>query len=113
LSESESPLEPFSLPPGTALSPDAELLAATGHQGQTVEQVTLTQFFRNMVRPADDQDPAQQEIAQRFLALQTWRETHLQEVTVYRVGTTEVQDYVLGKTPAGDWLGLKTTLVET
>lgn len=113
LSESESPLEPFSLPPGTALSSDAELLAATGHQGQTVEQVTLTHFFRNMVRPADDQDPAQQEIAHRFLALQTWLETNLQEVTVYRVGTTEVQAYVLGKTPAGDWLGLKTTLVET
>ena len=112
ISESESPLEPFSLPAGTALETESDFLNAVGATGQSVEQVTLPYFFRNMVRQ-DPEDQAQQAIAQRFIALQQWLETNLQEVRVYRVGQIQVQAYVVGKTSDGAWLGLKTTLVET
>jgi hypothetical protein len=113
ISESESPLEPFSLPPGTSLENETEFLVAIDNPGQPVEQITLPYFFRNMVRTGPEQEPAQQTIAQRFIALQQWLETNLQEVRVYRVGQIQVQAYVVGKTPEGTWLGLKTTLIET
>ncbi|GGK73704.1 nuclease A inhibitor family protein [Rufibacter glacialis] len=113
LSESESALEPFTLPAGTALETEADFLKAMGSTGQPVEQVTLPYFFRNMVRQDPGQDPAQQAIAQRFVALQQWLEANLQEVRVYRVGQIQVQAYVVGKTEEGSWLGLKTTLIET
>ncbi|ALI98950.1 nuclease A inhibitor family protein [Rufibacter tibetensis] len=112
ISESESALEPFSLPAGTSLETEADFLKAIGVTGQPVEQVTLPYFFRNMVRQ-DQEDPAQQAIAQRFIALQQWLETNLQEVRVYRVGQIQIQAYVVGKTTEGAWLGLKTTLIET
>ncbi|RNI26922.1 nuclease A inhibitor family protein [Rufibacter latericius] len=113
ISESESPLEPFSLPTGVSLSSGADFLKALGMNGQPVEQVELAYFFRNMVRTSPDQEPAQQAIAQRFIALLQWLETNLQEVRVYRVGQIQVQAYVMGKAPDGTWLGLKMTLVET
>ncbi|KAA3440347.1 nuclease A inhibitor family protein [Rufibacter hautae] len=113
ISESESPLEPFTLPAGTSAQTPADFLHALGKPDQPVEEVTLAYFFRNMVRTSPEQDLAQQATAQRFMALQGWLETHLQKVRVYRVGQVQVQAYTLGKTPDGLWLGLKTTLVET
>ncbi|GAB2543966.1 nuclease A inhibitor family protein [Rufibacter soli] len=111
ISESEAPLEPFTLPAGTPAETQDGFLAAMGQTGQPVEQVELPYFFRNMVRPSDD--PVEQASAERFKALQTWLETNLQELKVYRVGQTEVQAYIIGKAQDGSWLGLKTTLIET
>ncbi|WP_207433783.1 nuclease A inhibitor family protein [Sabulibacter ruber] len=113
ISETEAPLEPFALPVGTAVTDEASFLAAIKQPDQPIEQVTLPYFFRNMVRTYPEQDAAQIAIAQRFLALQQWLETNLQEIRVYRVGQVQVQAYVLGKAPDATWLGLKTTLVET
>ena len=106
ISESESPLEPFTLPAGTPAETQAGFLAAMGHEGQPVEQVELPYFFRNMVRPIEP-------TADRFKALQTWLQANLQELKVYRVGQTQVQAYIIGKAQDGSWLGLKTTLIET
>jgi hypothetical protein len=111
ISESEAPLEPFTLPAGTSAETQDGFLVAMGQTGQPVEQVELPYFFRNMVRPSED--PAAQAAAERFKALQTWLETNLQELKVYRVGQTEVQAYIIGKAQDGSWLGLKTTLIET
>ncbi|MBC3539570.1 nuclease A inhibitor family protein [Rufibacter sediminis] len=114
VSESEFPLEVFTLPAGLSITSGADFLKAFGDSRQPeVEKVTLAYFFRNMGRMSPDQDPAQQITAQRFVALQQWLETNLQEVRVYRVGQIQVQTYVVGKAPDGTWLGLKTTLIET
>ncbi|WP_048922065.1 nuclease A inhibitor family protein [Rufibacter radiotolerans] len=111
ISESEAPLEPFTLPAGTPAETEASFLEAMGHTGQPVKQVELPYFFRNMVRPSED--PAEQATAARYQALQTWLQTNLQDVKVYRVGQIEIQAYIIGKAPDGTWLGLKTTLIET
>ncbi|WP_210489867.1 nuclease A inhibitor family protein [Rufibacter aurantiacus] len=113
ISEIEAPLEPFTLPAGTSIQTPADFLNAIGKPDQPAEEVTLTYFLRNMVRTYPEQDHTQQAVAQRFMALQGWLETHLQEIRVYRIGQVQVQAYAVGKTPEGSWLGLKTTLVET
>jgi hypothetical protein len=37
----------------------------------------------------------------------------LTDLRVYRVGSTDIDVYILGKHPSGAWLGLKTKVVET
>ncbi len=110
ISESESLLEPFELPMGTSAQTPSDFLSAQGlTSDQPVEQVTVPYFFRNMVR----EDVAGAELAQGFTALVQWLESNLQELTVYRLGNVQVQAYVVGKAENDQWLGLKTTLVET
>jgi hypothetical protein len=112
ISESEYPLEPFTLPAGTSGQDGGSFLKAIGQPEQPVEEVTLAHFFRNMVRPSEG-DPVQQENAQKFTALQQWLEKNLQDIKVYRIGQTQVQAYVVGKASDQTWMGVKTTLIET
>jgi Nuclease A inhibitor-like protein len=37
----------------------------------------------------------------------------LEGVLVYRLGTVEIDIYIVGKTPDGNWAGLSTKAVET
>ncbi|AMM50874.1 hypothetical protein TH61_06295 [Rufibacter sp. DG15C] len=112
ISESEYPLEPFTLPAGATAQDASGFLQALGQSGQPVEEVTLAHFFRNMVRTSEG-DAVQQENAQKFTALQQWLEKNLQDVKVYRIGQTQVQAYVVGKATDQTWMGVKTTLIET
>ncbi|QHL88132.1 nuclease [Nibribacter ruber] len=112
ISESEYPLEPFALPAGTSGQEASSFLKAIGQPEQTVEEVTVAHFFRNMVRPSEE-DAIQNQNAQKFMALQQWLEKNLKDVKVYRLGQTQVQAYVVGQAEDQTWMGVKTTLIET
>jgi hypothetical protein len=55
------------------------------------------------------------ELAQvnRYTELLHAIESHLAEPQVFRVGEVEIAIYIVGKTPDGDLVGLKTHAVET
>lgn len=78
-----------------------------------VEIVTLEYFFRNAVAVYPDATSEQQQKAQRFAALQTLLHKHLNDVNVYRIGSVQVEAYILGRLPDGTLAGLRTYLVET
>ena len=49
----------------------------------------------------------------KFRDLQQTLQDTLSDVKVFRVGETNLDIYVVGKTPEGEWAGLKTEAVET
>ena len=113
MSESDAALEPVSYAAPAGPLTDAAVLKAVGAEaGSKVEAQELTLFLRN--HTADDGvlgDPAQ---ANRFKALQMYLKQELQDVKVYRVGTSpQVQAYALGRTESGQLAGFKTVLTET
>ncbi|PZO36084.1 MAG: nuclease [Pseudanabaena frigida] len=109
-SESEYPLEPFSWESAT-LSPETILERSLQPLDTPIESVTLEDFFAPVVTDQDWYDDEDREIAQRFRDLQGLIAT-LENVQVFRVGTVEIDVYIVGAI-GSDLVGLKTTVVET
>ena len=51
--------------------------------------------------------------ARHFQALARALEENLSDIEVYKIGEINMPVYVLGRSPAGRWLGLSTRVVET
>jgi hypothetical protein len=108
-SESDAP---FDLVRWDAASGDpspATVATLAGGKGKRkarpVEEVTADEFFAALAETDD---------AARFRALAQVLRTHLADLKVYRVGASpRIDIYVLGRSAAGEWLGLHTTSVET
>jgi histidine triad (HIT) family protein len=103
-SETDAPLEPFSLPEAGELTRGHLRQLAGADQDATVEETTLESFFRAV--PPEDQA--------KFQALTKTLQGQLSGIKVYKVGDEpERQALIVGKTKDGRWAGLKTTIVET
>jgi hypothetical protein len=103
-SETDAPFVPFQWRDGDRLT-DAHLLELAGEElGTPVGSMTLADFLR--VIPPEDKAA--------FDALRKALGEQLTGVKVYKVGgDPEKTAYIVGKTPGGQWAGLKTTVVET
>jgi hypothetical protein len=102
-SESEAPFELFAWEGGDKLTPERLLKLAKAEPGTAVEEESLADFFR--VVPKEDRH----KFDKLAMALQ-----QLAGLTVYKVGDEAERDaYIVGKTKAGRWAGLKTSVVET
>jgi hypothetical protein len=92
----------------------AVLLAAIGKPAATrVEEVTLAELFGNVSKAEPWQDEDVRREVPRYQNLIRTLEANLSGVRVFRVGTTEIDVYIVGRTAAGDWAGLRTLVVET
>ena len=101
-SDADEPFDPFVWPagPGDAA---AQVRARSGHR--PVEVVAVAAFFGEL---ADDDNAA------RFAALRATLERTLSGLAVVRVtGSSEVDVYLIGRGPDGDWAGLQTSSIET
>ena len=78
-----------------------------------VEVVPLDDFFQNATQEQDWYEPEEKETAQRYRQLVETLKTNLSDIQVYRLGTTEIDVYILGKTPEPTVVGLQTKVVET
>jgi hypothetical protein len=113
-SETDAPFEPVHFPaPPTAPSPPELAAWAEQPADADVETVELDWFLRNLVQEQEEADQAEKQQAVRFQELANFLKQHLAGVRVYRVGRRKIAALLLGTTPAGDYAGLKTTLVET
>jgi hypothetical protein len=104
VSETEAGFEPFLWEDGDRLTEERLRELAGAEPGTAVEQTGLDTFFRAV--PPEDR-PKFQRLAQAL-------KEQLSGVKVYKVGDeAEKEVYLVGKTPDGQWAGLKTTVVET
>jgi hypothetical protein len=78
-----------------------------------VETVALAAFFELAMTPQDWHGPEEAAIVQRYQVLLDCLQENLVNPQVYRVGNVNLRIYILGKTPAGTWIGLSTEAVET
>jgi hypothetical protein len=109
MSESDYPLEAVRVEgPG---EPSRERLReiAGADAGARVETRSLEEFFRPgaAVRAGERPTGASFEGVLRAL------EGNLKDIRVYRIGDINIHVYVLGRSGAGNWLGLRTRVVET
>jgi hypothetical protein len=112
-SEADAPFEVIHWPTQEDLTP-AKLLQLTNHPPDApIEIVTVDEFFDVANAEEDWHDDEEQETAKRFQKLVSTLKQNLSQLQVYRVGSIDIDAYIVGVTPSGDWMGLSTKLVET
>jgi Nuclease A inhibitor-like protein len=112
-SESDYVFDYVTLPsvPGQVLEPD-QIAALVGHAGQPVAEITLDEFFARHIERVHPADPASVALVPRYRALEETLRAALGNVRVFRIGTSQIDCYVLGTVPGG-LAGLHTVSVET
>jgi hypothetical protein len=119
-SESDYPFEIVTWPQGTELTPTAlfgKSPAAVGVQptvgNRPIETMTVTDLFAPVLTIEDWYEAEELAQVNRYTDLLHAIESNLVDPQVFRVGEVEIAIYIVGKTPAGDLVGLKTHVVET
>ncbi|RCJ26586.1 nuclease [Nostoc sp. ATCC 43529] len=91
-----------------------KLLQLTNHpQDSQVEEVDLDYFFRNCAYEKEWHDEQQKQNVKKFQTLVQTLKNNLNAIKVYRIGTINIDVYIVGKTSSGDLAGLSTKVVET
>lgn len=114
-SESDYPLTPYRWVGTDGAEPSpAALIQAEGRKADTpVETLTVRELFEPLFALQADATEEEKADVARYHALVELLEAELRELRVYRVGAVEIDVYVLGRHPSGEWLGLKTRVIET
>jgi hypothetical protein len=103
-SDSDEPFDPFEWKISAPAITAQQVAAQAGKANEKIEEVSLDQFFGELSDSSD---------AKRFDDLKTAIKSHLSNARVFRVGETEIDIYIVGKTTSDAWIGLHTKSVET
>ena len=113
MSESDYPFEPVRWPDQTELTPDAVRRLTGSDESAPIETQSVNDFFRPAATEADWKNAQQLAAARRYQALVGWLQDNLADVRVYRIGRIQIDVYIVGRSAAGSWIGLKTRVIET
>jgi Nuclease A inhibitor-like protein len=111
-SESDYPFEIVTWDRGIELNPHG-LFSDLPDPNVEIVSVTLSDFFEPVLTVADWYGAAELLQVDRYTNLLHAIDANLADVRVFRVGEIEIAIYIVGKTPNGDLVGLKTHVVET
>jgi len=75
--------------------------------------VSVDDFFAIATQEEDWHDQDERETVQQFQDLVSVLKQNLSQLQVFRVGNINIDAYIVGTTPSGEWAGLSTKLVET
>jgi hypothetical protein len=113
-SESDEPIAVVRWPGGERKLTKGTVLELGNHQkGTQVEEVPVDQFFEPLTTDEAWHDAADSKQVERFRKLKNLLTSELSRPHAFRVEDTDVHYYVIGKTSAGDFLGIHTTATET
>jgi len=106
LSETDAPFEVISWQTQEQLT-QAKLLQLTNHPPDApVEMQTIDEFFAIATAEEDWHDQDERETAKRFQNLVSILKQNLSQLQVYRVGSIDIDAYIVGVTDGGEWAGL-------
>lgn len=112
ISESEAPLHVVQLPPAPDLA--AAIHAVPALAGLPLREQPLEEIFFERVAPSEGSGDIDIRQAPAYAALLAWLRTHVRDARAVRVGAGAPQElYLIGRTPDGGWLGVRTTTVDT
>jgi hypothetical protein len=111
-SESDYPFELVTWDRNVEMTPTA-LFSKLEDPKAAIESTTLTDFFAPVLSVEDWYEEEELAQVKRYTDLLHAIESNLFDVQVFRVGEVEIAVYIVGKTPDGDIVGLKTHVVET
>ena len=110
-SESEYPFKVFAWE--SAPLNESTVLEKTGHsQGIPVKLLGIDDFFRNSVSEEDWHEDEEKATVKKFQNLVNILKTNLTDLQVYKIGSKEIDVYILGNTPDGI-AGVSTKVIET
>lgn len=90
------------------------LLQLTDYPPKTpIDQIDLETFFGTVTQSFSWFGAEEQAQVSQYQHLVELLKQHLKHPIVYRIGSINLDIYILGQTEAGDWVGLKTKAVET
>ena len=112
MSESDYPFEVVQWK-DAAPATQEKILQLTGSQDMPVEIVDLDYLFRNCAFEQEWHNELQKKDVKKFQTLVQTLKDNLNEINIYRIGTINIDVYIIGKTPSGDLAGLSTKIVET
>ncbi len=78
-----------------------------------MEVASVDDLFAIATKEEDWHDQDERETVQQFQNLVSVLKQNLSQLQVFRVGNINIDAYIVGVTPSGDWTGLSTKLVET
>ncbi|MDF5724469.1 MAG: nuclease A inhibitor family protein [Rhizonema sp. PD37] len=113
ISESDYPFDVFLWEGMTSVTAEKVIQQTAHPQDTPIEVVPLESFFRQATTVEDWQSPEEQETAKKYQALVLTLKSNLSNLQVYRLGTIEINVYIIGQTSTGDSVGLSTLVVET
>jgi Nuclease A inhibitor-like protein len=113
-SETDAPFEvlPWTEPSTAKLDAKQVLEQADLAPETPVETLDLDTFFEPTL-PQPWHSAEEQAIAEQFQTLQTLLHQSLEDIQIFRCGEVEIEIYIVGRSPKGDWIVLHTTAVET
>ncbi len=79
----------------------------------SIKTVEFEKFFQQATTEKDWHNTSEKETVKQYQDLVSTLQDNLQNLQVYLVGETEIDVYILGKLPSGDWAGLSTKMVQT
>ncbi|MEA5141529.1 nuclease A inhibitor family protein [Arcicella rigui] len=113
-SESDEKIEFFEILDTVAEISTENFKTFIGKSEETaIQTMDLELFFEPLTRSEDWFTDEEAQWAEDALKLKTVLKKKLQDLQVFRVGETEIEVFVIGKTEAGEWIGIKTLLIET
>ena len=105
LSETDAPFEIVSWQTQKQLTP-AKLLQLTNHPPDApVELRTVDEFFAIATQEEDWHDEEEPETVKLFQNLVIVLKQNLSQLQVYRVGSIDIDAYIVGVTDGGEWRG--------
>ena len=112
-SEADYPFEVAAVPITKAPPSINMQLLATYPDDTPVAIVSLEKFFAQSIVERSWFDAHELSLVKRYRNLWDLLETILETPQVYRIGSVEIDVYLLGKTEDGQVIGVKTKVVET
>ncbi len=113
ISETDAEILPFV---GTAAAEvtEAEILKQTGSSTKAkIERRAFNDFFERLTKVQDWFGDEEKANAARFAALKALLADNLRDITVFRIGTIQIDIYVVGLPSENILAGIKTKAVET
>ncbi|ODG97163.1 nuclease [Nostoc sp. KVJ20] len=113
ISESEYPFEVFLWEDITPATPQKVIQQTNHSQDTPIKIVGIDDFFQVSTTPEDWHGEEEKATVKRFQTLVQTLKENLSNLQVYRLGTKEIDAYIVGETPTGDLAGISTQVVET
>ena len=114
MSESDEPFEVVHWKAvGESFDIRKALTEAAKKIGAPVQTVLIEDFFRDLTQERTWHGKEELADVERYRNLKKVIQRHLSSPNVFRVGQTEVDIFIVGRTKEGDWTGVKTKAVET
>lgn len=117
MSESDFPLEPFVWTQenfgDSEATPESLARFLKEPENTPIESPSPEVVWEPMTIEEEWFGEEEKEAARRFQALKAFINETLTDLKAFKVGEVEKAVYILGKTPEGDFAGIKTTVIET